>query len=58
LYRKLYSTHSQDEDYVRLVTNVSLASRYFERIGDNSVNIGERVIYYLTGDFSVLHSEL
>jgi phosphate transport system protein len=58
LYRKLYSTHSQDEDYVRLVTNVSLASRYFERIGDNSVNIGERVIYYLTGDFSVIHSEI
>jgi phosphate transport system protein len=58
LYRKLYSTHSKDPDYVKLVTNVSLASRYFERIGDNSVNIGERVIYFLTGDFSVIHSDL
>lgn len=58
LYRKLYSTHSKDPGYVKLVTNVSLASRYFERIGDNSVNIGERVIYYLTGDFGIIHSEI
>jgi len=58
LYQKLYSTHSQDEDYVRLVTNISLASRYLERIGDNSVNIGDRVVYFLTGDFKAIHSDL
>lgn len=58
LYHKLYSTHSRDEEYIKLVSNISLASRYLERIGDNSVNIGERVIYYLTGDFSVLHSDM
>jgi len=58
LYQKLYSTHSQDEDYVRLVTNISLASRYLERIGDNSVNIGDRVVYFLTGDFKAIHSDM
>jgi len=58
LYHKLYSSHHMDEDYIKFVTNMSLASRYFERIGDNSVNIGERVIYYLTGDFKVIHSDI
>lgn len=58
LYQKLYSTQSMSEDYIRFVTNISLASRYLERIGDNSVNIGDRVIYYLTGDFRAIHSDL
>jgi phosphate transport system protein len=58
LYQKLYSTHSQNEDYVRFVTNISLASRYLERIGDNSVNIGDRVVYFLTGDFKAIHNDL
>ena len=58
LYHKLYRTHSRDEDYIKLVTNISLASRYLERIGDNSVNIGDRVIYSLTGDFKAIHSDL
>ncbi len=58
LYQKLYRTHSQDEEYIKFVTNMSLASRYLERIGDNSVNIGERVVYYLTGDFRALHSDI
>lgn len=58
LYKKLYSMHSNDEEYIMLVTNLSLASRYLERIGDNSVNIGERIVYFLTGDFKAIHSDL
>lgn len=58
LYQKLYSKESQDEDYIKLVTNMSLISRYIARIGENSVNIGERVVYFLTGDFKVIHSDL
>ena len=57
LYQRIYSIHGRSDDYIKLVTNISLASRYFERIGDNSVNIGERVVYYLTGDFKAIHSE-
>jgi phosphate uptake regulator len=37
---------------------MSLISRYIARIGENSVNIGERVVYFLTGDFKVIHSDL
>ncbi len=58
LYQKVNSIHAKDEDYVKLVTNISLASRYIERIGDNAVNIGERVLYYLTGDFKSIHSDV
>jgi phosphate transport system protein len=57
LYQKINSIHAKDEDYVKLVTNISLASRYIERIGDNAVNVGERVLYYLTGDFKSIHSD-
>ncbi len=58
MYQKLYSKKSNEEDYIKLVTNMSLISRYIARIGENSVNIGERVVYYLTGDFKVIHSDL
>ncbi|MBU4294183.1 MAG: phosphate signaling complex protein PhoU [Actinobacteria bacterium] len=58
LYQKIYSIYAKDEDYIKLVTNISLASRYLERIGDNAVNIGDRVLYYLTGDFKSIHSDL
>jgi phosphate transport system protein len=58
LYQRIYSIHGKDEDYIKLVSNISLMSRYLERIGDNSVNIGERVVYYLTGDFKAIHKEL
>jgi phosphate transport system protein len=58
LYRNIYSNHSRDEEFIKLVTNISLASRYLERIGANAVNIGERVVYSLTGDFKAIHSDL
>jgi phosphate transport system protein len=58
LYQKIYGIHAKDEDYVKLVTNISLASRYLERIGDNAVNVGDRVLYYLTGDFKSIHGDL
>jgi phosphate transport system protein len=57
LYQRLYSKKSQNEDYIKLVTNMSLISRYIARIGENSVNIGERVVFFLTGDFKVIHSD-
>jgi len=58
LYQKIYRIHVKGEDYVKLVSNISLASRYLERIGDNAVNVGDRVLYYLTGDFKSIHSDL
>ncbi|MCJ7665368.1 MAG: phosphate signaling complex protein PhoU, partial [Actinobacteria bacterium] len=57
IFKKLFSSHKGEED-IKFVTNIVLASRYLERIGDQSVNIGDRVLYFLTGDYSVFHNDL
>ena len=57
IFKKLFTTHKGEED-IKFVTNIALASRYLERIGDQSVNIGERVLYFLTGDYSVFHDDM
>jgi len=56
IFSKLFSYRKSKED-IKFVTNVVLASRYLERIGDQSVNIGERVRYFLSGDYKVFHDE-
>ncbi|MEE8324917.1 MAG: phosphate signaling complex protein PhoU [Candidatus Humimicrobiaceae bacterium] len=56
IFKKLFTTHKGEED-IKFVTNIALASRYLERIGDQSVNIGDRVLYFLTGDYSVFHDD-
>jgi phosphate transport system protein len=58
IYQKLYSVSSKKKDYLKMVTNVSLAVRYLERIGDNAVNVGARVLFFLTGDFKSIHSDV
>ena len=57
IFRKLF-TSNKGEDDIKFVTNITLASRYLERIGDQAVNIGDRVLYFLTGDYSVFHDEM
>ena len=57
IFKKLFTTNKGEED-IKFVTNIALASRYLERIGDQSVNIGDRVLYFLTGDYSVFHDDL
>lgn len=57
IFRKLFLTKSGKEEYIRFIANVSLASRYLERIGDQSVNVAERVRYFLTGNLNVYDSE-
>lgn len=56
VFRKLFTTQKGEED-IKFVTNIALASRYLERIGDQSVNIGDRVMYFLTGDYTVFHDD-
>lgn len=61
ILKRLYVTHGREgyqEEYVKFITNISLASRYLERIGDQAVNIGERVLYFLTGDYGVFHEDV
>ena len=56
VFTKLFTTSKGEED-IKFVTNIALASRYLERIGDQSVNISDRVFYFLTGDYSVFHDD-
>ncbi len=53
IFKKLFSASKEKED-MRFITNIALASRYIERIGDQSVNIADRILYFLTGDYTVL----
>jgi phosphate transport system protein len=38
------------EDSLAPAIRLAMVSRYFERIGDHAVNLGERVRYFVTGD--------
>lgn len=42
------------EDSLGPALRLALVGRYFERIGDHAVNLGERVRYYVTGDEEML----
>ena len=53
IFKKLFTIKRKKD--IKFVTNIALASRYLERIGDQSVNIGDRVLYLLTGDYTVFH---
>ena len=57
IFRKLLTSNKGKED-IKFVTNVALISRYMERIGDQAVNIGERVLFFLTGDYKVFHDDI
>jgi len=58
IFRKLFAFHKFSEEDIKFVTNIVLASRYLERIGDQSVNIGQRVLYFLSGDYKVFHDNV
>ena len=58
IFRELFAFHKFSEEDIKFVTNIVLASRYLERIGDQSVNIGQRVLYFLSGDYKVFHDNV
>lgn len=44
----------KDEDAIPSAIRLAMIARYFERIADHAVNVGELVCYYVTGDESHL----
>ncbi len=42
------------EDSLAPAIRLAMVGRYFERIGDHAVNLGERVRYFVTGDEELL----
>mgnify|MGYP000235426400 CR=1 FL=1 len=45
----IFAAHNEDAINLAGAVQLALISRYYERIGDHAVNIGERVIYMVTG---------
>jgi len=42
------------EDSLASAIRLAMVGRYFERIGDHAVNLGERIRYFVTGDEELL----
>jgi phosphate transport system protein len=45
----IFETHESGETPLQVAVQLALVGRFYERIGDHAVNIGERVRYLCTG---------
>lgn len=50
IFRELLTYMMEDPKKINQATHLLFVSRYLERIGDRATNIGEAVIYLVTGD--------
>ncbi len=46
----IFSAHQNGELQLEETVQLALIARFYERIGDHAVNIGERVLYMVTGE--------
>jgi phosphate transport system protein len=45
----VFSSHDADQLDLRSAVQLALIGRYYERIGDHAVNMGERITFMVTG---------
>ncbi len=45
----IFSAHAEEQIDLAAAVQLALIARYYERIGDHAVNVGERVSYMVTG---------
>lgn len=50
LFRAIFATSSGDDDGLQGAVQIALVGRYYERIADHAVNVGQRVAYMVTGE--------
>ena len=50
LFRAIFATSGSDDDGLHRAVQVALVGRYYERIADHAVNVGQRVAYMVTGE--------
>jgi len=51
LFRTIFAADRSGDDAIARAVQLALVGRYFERIADHAVNVGERVDYMVTGNF-------
>jgi len=52
LYKQFFHelAHLSDEDEIEWASRMVMSSRYLERISDNAIDIGERIVFLITGE--------
>jgi phosphate transport system protein len=50
LFRAIFSLQVTDEGILQEAVQIALIGRYYERIADHAVNVGERVAFIVTGE--------
>jgi phosphate transport system protein len=50
LFRTIFALGESDESGLQQSVQIALVGRYYERVADHAVNIGQRVAYMVTGE--------
>ena len=51
LFRTIFAVNAEHEEEIQRAVQLALVGRYYERVADHAVNVGERVDYMVTGHF-------